>query len=204
MGLQNAGFSIFCGNKGIGMPSHQKKIIGITGEKGKGKTSFVHVLIYLLSINGHSASVLSFADYIKQVARECYGRDIGMIHGKLSKADRELLCKIGDALRSVDPLCLTNVVERKLKLQTSEFVIVGDVRLQREAEMLRKHKGIIVKLDSHIYARQENYLKDHLTETEMSKISHDFLVLNEGTFADLLTEGKKVLSHFYPNCRWKS
>lgn len=184
--------------------SSRKKIIGVTGEKGKGKTSFVHVLMYLLSINGHSASVINFADYIKQVARDCYGRDIGMIHGKLSKSDRELLCKIGDALRSVDPLCLANVVERKLKSQTTEFVIIGDVRLQREVDMLRKYHAIIVKLDSNIFARSENYLRDHMTETEISKIQYDFLVLNEGTFADLLTEGKVVLSHFYPRLRWKS
>ncbi len=183
---------------------HSKYIIGITGEKGKGKTTFVHVLIYLLSINGYSASVVNFADYIKQVARECYGRDIGAIHGKLSKSDRELLCKIGDALRSIDPLCLVKVTEIKIREQNSEFVIVGDVRLEREAEMLRKHNGIMVRMESHIFARKEEYLKNHLTETEMSKIKTDFLVMNEGTFADLLTEGKKVLSYFFPKKRWKS
>ena len=180
-----------------------KKIIGITGEKGKGKTSFVHVLIYLLSINGHSALVINFADYIKQVARECFGRDIGSIHGKLSKKDRELLCQIGDALRHIDPNCLANIVERKIQ-HTNGFIIVGDVRLEREAEVLKKHNGIIVSMESENYNRNENYLREHLTETEISKIKSDFRIVNNGTFSDLVTEGKKVLGHFYPKKKWKS
>ncbi len=181
-----------------------KKIIGITGEKGKGKTTFVHVLIYLLSINGYAAKVINFADYIKQVARECYGRDIGAIHGKLSKEDRELLCKIGDALRGIDPYCLANVVERQIQSQHNGFIIVGDVRLAREVELLRKYKGIIVRMESNSYNRHENYLQEHITEKEVAQIQPDFCVVNQGTFADLLTEGKKVLAYFYPQKRWKS
>lgn len=180
-----------------------KKIIGITGEKGKGKTTFVHVLSYLLSINGYSALVINFADYIKQVARDCFGRDIGSIHGKLSKEDRELLCKIGDALRGIDPNSLVHVVERKIQ-NAHGFIIVGDVRLEREAEILKKYSGILVRMEGEAHNRDENYLRQHLTETEVSKISPDFRIVNNGTFADLVTEGKKVLSHFYPHKRWKS
>ena len=184
------------------MPT-KRRIIGITGEKGKGKTSFVHVLSYLLSINGYSATIIHFADYIKQVARECFGRDIGKIHGKLKKEDRELLCKIGDALRSIDPNCLVKVVERKIK-QSSGFIIIGDVRLQREAQVIKKYKGIIVRMESTIFNRNEDYLREHLTEREISKIQPDFQIINEGTFGDLLTEGKKILNHFLPHKRWKS
>lgn len=187
----------------MGIMALKRKLIGITGEKGKGKTSFVHVLSYLLSINGYSATSVNFADYIKKVARECFGRDIGMIHGKLSKKDRELLCKIGDALRSIDPLCLVKYTERHIQ-QLNGFVIVGDVRLQREAEVIKKNKGIVVKIESNIFNRKENYLKEHLTETELQKVKADFKIHNEGTFSDLVTEGKKVLGHFLPNKRWKS
>ena len=180
-----------------------RKIIGITGEKGKGKTTFVHVLMYLLSINGYSASVINFADYIKKVAKECFGRDIGAIHGKLSKRDRELLCKIGDSLREIDESCLVHVVERKLK-ELNGFIIVGDVRLGREASVLRKYQGIIVSMESEIFNRKENYLQEHMTEKEIATIKPDFRIANNGTFGDLVTEGKKVLGHFYSMKRWKS
>ena len=180
-----------------------RKLIGITGEKGKGKTSFVHVLIYLLSINGHAATVVNFADYIKKVARECFNRDIGAIHGKLSKVDRELLCKIGDALRDIEPLCLVKVVERKIK-SLKGFVIVGDVRLQREAEVINKYGGIIVRMESQMFNRKEDYLREHVTEQEIYKIKANFQIPNDGTFGDLLTEAKKVVGHFYPHKRWKS
>lgn len=181
----------------------KRKVIGITGEKGKGKTTFVHVLSYLLSINGHSAVVINFADYIKKVARECFGKEIGAIHGKLEKDERELLCQIGDALRGIDPNCLVQVVERKIEESTG-FIIVGDVRLQREADAVRKYGGIIVRMQSTLYNRHEDYLREHKTETEVSSLKADFQVLNEGTFGDLITEGKKVLSHFFPKKRWKS
>lgn len=187
----------------ISKKTNRKKVIGITGEKGKGKTTFVHVLSYLLSINGHAATIINFADYIKQVARECFGRDIGAIHGRLHKEDRELLCKIGDALRSIDPACLVKVVERKIA-KTSGFIVIGDVRLEREAQVIRKYGGVIVRIESKIFNRDENYLKEHLTEREIAQIKCDFQILNEGTFADLLTEAKKVLGHFLPNKRWKS
>lgn len=181
----------------------RRKVIGITGEKGKGKTTFVHVLSYLLSINGYAATILNFADYIKHVARECFGRDIGVIHGKLQKADRELLCKIGDALRGIDENCLVNVVERKIA-NSSGFIIIGDVRLEREAQVVRKHGGVIVRMESKLFNRDENYLREHLTEKEVARIQCNFKIFNEGTFADLLTEAKKVLSYFLPNKRWKS
>ena len=181
----------------------KKKVIGITGKKGKGKTSFVHVLIYLLSINGHTVNVINFADYIKKVAKECFGRDIGNIHGKLSKHDRELLCKIGDALRSIDQSCLTTVVDRKIK-SLNGFIIVGDVRLAREADIIKKHEGIIIRMQSKLFNRQEAYLKDHMTEKEVNIIKPNFEIFNEGTFSDLLTEAKKVVGYFYPKKRWKS
>ena len=183
--------------------AQNKKLIGITGEKGKGKTSFVHVLIYLLSINGYSATVVNFADYIKKVARECFNRDIGAIHGKLSKADRELLCKIGDALREIEPLCLVKVVELKITALKG-FVIVGDVRLRREAEVIKKYGGIIVRMESQMFNRKEDYLREHVTEQEIYKIKADFGIPNDGTFGDLLTEAKKVVGYFYPHKRWKS
>lgn len=177
-------------------------VIGITGSKGKGKTSFASVLTYLLSINGYAARVLHFADYIKKVARDCYNREIGSVHGKLSKKDRELLCKIGDALRGIDPNCLVKVVEREIK-ESKGFIIVADVRLKRESDMIKRLGGIVIKIESRIYSRKENYLEDHLTETEVQVIKPDFLVENFGTFSDLLTEAKKVVTH-YVKRRWKS
>jgi len=180
----------------------RRYLIGITGSKGKGKTSFASVLTYLLSINGYAATVLHFADYIKKVARECFGRHIGKIHGKLNKKDRELLCAIGDKLREIDPNCLVKVVERRVNT-TQGFIIVADVRLKREEEMIHRLGGIVVRIESDLYKRGEDYLKDHLTETEIDHVKADFQIMNIGTFADLVTEGKKVVS-YYVKRRWKS
>ncbi len=180
----------------------RRYVIGITGSKGKGKTSFASVITYLLSINGYAATVLHFADYIKRVAKECYNREIGSVHGKLSKKDRELLCRIGDGLRSIEPNCLVKVVERKIK-ENRGFIIVADVRLKREADMIKRLGGKIIKIQSDIFGRKENYMEDHLTETEVQTIKADFEIENTGTFSDLVTEAKKVVSH-YVKRRWKS
>ena len=182
--------------------SGKRQLIGITGEKGKGKTTLVHVLNFLLSINGYNANVFNFADYIKQIARECFDVEIGNIHGKLSQEQRELLCKIGDALRSIDPNCLVKVIDRKIK-QNQGFIIIGDVRLQREADMIKSQGGIIVRMQSHSFNRSENYLQEHVTEKEIAGIQPDFEIVNDGTFADLVHEAKKVLRHLSPHHDWK-
>lgn len=180
----------------------RRKVIGVTGEKGKGKTSFVQVLVYLLSINGYPATVLHFADCIKQIARDCFGRDIGRIHGKLSKQDRELLCNIGDALRGIDADCLIDVVDRKL-VATTGFILIGDVRLVKEADLVHRHGGVVVRMESNRFARNENYLKNHVTETDIARIRPDFEIHNDGTFADLTVQAKQVLAHFLPHKHWK-
>jgi dephospho-CoA kinase len=182
--------------------SSRRKVIGVTGEKGKGKTSFVQVLVYLLSINGYPVTVLHFADYIKQIARECFARDIGRIHGKLSKTDRELLCQIGDALRGIQADCLIGVVERKI-LATRGFIVVGDVRLVQEAELIHRYNGVVARMQSHRFERHENYLKQHITETEITRINADFEITNDGTFNDLMAQAKEVLNHFLPHKQWK-
>lgn len=171
----------------------EKHIIGITGIKGQGKTSFALVLSYLLSLNGHSMTVLNFADYLKKVANECFGREIGKVHGKLSKDDRKILCDVGDALRAIDEQCLLNIIERKLQ-KLDGFIIVGDVRLTREADMIKKNNGIVVRVESNVYNRDENYLREHKTETEINELKEDCRVINEGSFTDLIQKGKQVLS----------
>jgi len=170
-------------------------IIGITGVKGQGKTFFAQILNHLLILNNYHVKILNFADYLKQVASECFGREIGQVHEKLSKYERKLLCDIGDKLREIDEECLLKVIERQIQ-NFNGFVIVGDVRLTREADMIHKYNGLVVRVSSNVYNRDEKYMREHKTETEITEIIEDHIVYNNGSISDLTLEGKKVLSKF--------
>ncbi len=114
---------------------------------------------------------------IYQLAKDLYG---------MTAKDRRLLQLVGDALRSVDPDCLANRVAR-----VCEFGdwTCPDVRLPREADILRETGWIGVRVERPALERREALnqrgevwgaaASTHHTETECDSVAVDAVVVND-------------------------
>jgi dephospho-CoA kinase len=129
---------------------------------------------------------MSIAEPLYRIAFELFGA---------TQKDRRLLQILGDKLREIDQDCLLNRLLEKIE-DYPGLIVVDDVRLVHEADVLRQHGFIAVKVvadDSvrleRLKARGEEVRADedlHVTEQEVDLIVPDWvLVNNDCTLADL-------------------
>lgn len=147
---------IFCGATWFGVTfTTMATIIGIVGYAGSGKST----LARHLATKGFTER--SFASPLKDAVSSLYGMPRAMLEGDTVQSrqwredpsnspvsgttPRALLQGIGDALKKdVDPRIFLRAVEASL--QTERRVVVSDVRFPLEADLLRNHGGVIVRV----------------------------------------------------------
>lgn len=148
------------------------------GRRGSGKSTAAK---YFAAVSG--AGILSIAEPLRQVAAIAFP----------GRTDRKLLQTLGDKLREIDRDCLLNIVLSK----AAEYpgpVVIDDLRLVREAEVLRRHGfvGVLVRVSDDVrrqrlLARGENPrpAEDlHATEAEVDAIQPDFILENDADVTD--------------------
>lgn len=160
--------------------------LAFSGKMGAGKTSAAEIVAAETG-----ATRMSFATALKTMCRDYFG---------MAKKDRDLLQKVGVALREVRPSVWTDIVERTLKSRGGRWdVVIDDLRFPNEAEMLRKHGFIIVEVVASEETRFKRLgsptdwaeTKDHASET--GKIISDVVIENNGARIELVDRVREFL-----------
>ena len=139
--------------------------IGLVGKAGVGKTTIANILV-----EKYGFVRLSFAAKLKEVAAEILGRPIDKTR------DRLFLQTIGAAVRMFDTSAWIRHVWRELrKLPRDANVVIDDVRYLNEAEFLRDHGFVLVRLYGRGYSLDPKEAT-HESEVEQDQIKVDFEV----------------------------
>lgn len=123
------------------------RLIGLTGRKRHGKDSAYSMLKEMLVGRAHLYR-FSFADALKQEVAEALGLSVYQIEQEKEKY-RPILQWWGTQWRrSQDPLYWIKQMERKLEFahHFCDTGIITDVRFPNEADMVRRHNGLIVRV----------------------------------------------------------
>ena len=145
------------------------KLIGLTGPKGVGKST------YACKLTGFWGEVLSFAEPLRQMAEQIVPRDY-LTNRKeevipwLGVTGRQILQTLGTEWgRALDPQIWVKIAEDHLSKNDSSPIIFDDVRFPNEAEMIRSRGGQVWRLtragvvsnDTH---SSENGIPDELVD----------------------------------------
>lgn len=141
----------------------------------------------------------SFASYLKAalaVICDCDVIDFESIDFKNSKVPwldltyRELLQKFGTAVRN--EVCDDFWVKAAFKDCTEDdyIHIFTDVRFISEAEAIKKHGGVLVRIN-----RDGAGAGNHVSETELDNYEFDVVINNNGNLEDLLEQVRVLLTN---------
>jgi len=185
-------------------------LIGISGQLGSGKSAAADYIATLFErgsvFNNKEYHIkrYSFAGAIKQFCISILGlksEDVYTPEGKArfnefwGMTNREILQRIGtEAMRNgFHPDVWTKIVEKKIIDETDPraVIIIDDVRFRNEAEMIHRHRGVIVNIIRH-YDRAEVGIEGHPSEKPLDTDEIDHIILNDGSFDEFY----KRLSRF--------
>ena len=172
--------------------SEMTVLIGLMGCIGAGKTTAAEILSCNFGLTEYA-----MADPIKRIAMvlgftrsEVYGtqdekRAPSMRWGVSA---RSFLQRFGtDVCGTYLPTLLPELANVWIRLfehflADHPAVVVSDVRFLDEAEMIRRHGGILIHI-----VRELETIDTHRSETEQGHITAEYTLLNNGTLSDLET-----------------
>jgi hypothetical protein len=173
-------------------------LIGLTGRIGSGKSTVAGCLVA-----EHGFSELTFAGPLKEI-----GVVFGFTHDEMygtqeqkatpnpywGVSGREFLQKFGTEIgRQTLPTLIPEMSDVWIKLLESklnkhESIVVSDVRFPNEAEIIKKHGGLIVNISR--FEREgtqtsETPMPTHSSESSSQCITPDYTIINNGTLDEL-------------------
>jgi type IV secretory pathway VirB4 component len=188
----------------------EQKIIGICGPKGSGKDTIAE---YILR-NKQNYRQIAFADPIKKALMEIFSWDGSYFYtDKKNKIDKKygisprvamttlgtewgqfILCKKGELFketigRKIWVYKTISEIERNKKYN----YIISDVRFPHEVEEIRKHNGIIIKIEkSKDKLRFIEKIFIHKSERYFDAIKADFVVNNNSSKKELFEQIDRI------------
>jgi hypothetical protein len=144
--------------------------IGLIGLAGSGKDTAADALVEL----GYWRN--AFAAHLKDLAYG-FGWD-----GKKDERGRALLQDLGMAARKYNPKFWIEQISWPAKASRGSRwpQVYTDVRFQNEADHVREHGGIIVRI-----VRPGQSAENHESELNQSAVAADIEVVNDGSIEDL-------------------
>ena len=152
-------------------------LIALTGSAGSGKTTASQLLI-----DSFGYKRMSFADPLKQIAKESFGWD-----GQKDYRGRRLLQVLGtDAGRAYNPeiwidkmrsLILSYDMEQGRYMAYTNIVI-DDIRFNNEANLVHEFGGKVILLEGASYYTDPSHelLASHPSEQDISRDHVDFFI----------------------------
>ncbi|SED11665.1 hypothetical protein SAMN05216178_6299 [Pseudomonas saponiphila] len=166
-------------------------LIGLAGPARSGKSTAAEHLV-----RNHLLEHYAFADPIRAGLMEMFNLDPDDFEGErkeqplpwLERSPRELMQSMGTewARQMVHPDIWVKIAEQNLNyLQNSLSSVIGfvvsDVRVENEAEFIRRRGGTII----HIHRPDAPSVNPHITEASISKRQGDLIARNTADLASL-------------------
>ena len=173
------------------------KLIGITGYKQSGKDTLAREIMYRMAPRFSVRH--SFADALKREVADALGISVDEIE-RNKALFRPILQWWGtDWRRNMfgANYWINKWEERLLKLQELHrpaVIIATDVRFENEAEAIRKHDGIIIRV-----VRPGVVSDGHASETEMDKIAVNCTILNDEGLDVFANRAAELVEHLSLN-----
>lgn len=157
-------------------------LIGLAGMKGSGKTTAAETI----QRNYFSYRVVNFADPLKEGVCAMFGWTLAVLNdpklketvdSRLGFSPRKAMQVIGtDAVRNIlgertwEKLLYSKLME--LTASGHDKIIVGDIRFETEAALIRTLGGLVIHVEAHNFPEKEQ-LDSHASEQVLSMHSLD-------------------------------
>lgn len=182
-----------------------KQLIGITGLIGSGKSTIASYLEAKYNFEQYAVAnpIKEFAKSLGFTHEEVYGSQDDKL--KINKywqiSGREFMQKFGTAMRNdlIKYIPDLNLENKTLWVRSFEIyykeqnvnLVVGDVRFEDEAKMIKDLGGYIIKVVD--LKNRNSVIDQHTSETSVLKIKEDFLVENYGDLIELKGKIDKIM-----------
>lgn len=165
---------------------HNPLIVAITGEKRHGKSTAAR------AFHNDGFHIVNFADPIRVIAKIIFGlTDEEMDSDELKEvplarfpyiSPREVMQKIGtDLFRNWIPMTWVMAAERTITEKRLPFVVIGDLRFPDEAEWVRNHGGVVVRVHN---PHKPSGTDQHISEAGQSRVIPDYTLTNDASIHD--------------------
>ncbi len=181
--------------------------IALSGKMGSGKTTLAEELV-----KDYDFKRVSFANGVKDTAMNVFGMTYEQAYG--AQKNRELLQKIGQKCREIEPNVWVNMTRRQIMDYDAQGydIVVDDMRFKNEFDILRDLGFIMVRIDASPEVRRKRIPNTFAGENEISETDLDSIVescskgdtprewnniiLNQGSKENFLKYGKLIYTHY--------
>lgn len=177
------------------------RVILISGKARAGKDTTARFLKQAFEqayhVRGERILIVHYADLLKHICRNFFGWD-----GKKDTQGRNLLQRVGtDRIRAVRPNFWVEFVAEILEMFYGDWdcVIIPDCRFPNEVEVMRQRGFPVTLLRVERPGVESNLTPDqqaHPSETALDDYKWDYILVNNGTEAELQTACERLVNQF--------
>lgn len=177
----------------------KKVVLMLSGKAGSGKDTLAGFL-------GEDWERISFADVLKEKAAKKYNIPLDafydratkdLVYPGLSYTPRDLLLKLGGAMRDKNPLCFVTPVIKKIQESSSGFFVLTDWRYLNELQEMRSAFSSLDLFDNTevVTARvcgRGSLRSSHVTECALDQYDFDHTIHNKHSLEKLEKHAKTL------------
>jgi len=164
----------------------QKLIIGICGHRNSGKDTVCKFLSPIL-VSWQPGYTFHVGDILAEKLADMTDGNKSFIQDNKDKIPhlRQVLQYLGDLTKQLEGNDIfLKMAQIKYNEMPKGFLIIPSVRLKSEADWVKKHKGLIIRIFRPV--TDEVAAEDsHKTEQEINSIPFDFSILNDANLGRL-------------------